>query len=340
MARMKERGAQKRKASDKLVWLLYAALLLLIVVYALHNSIIIGIAVFALIVIILAIELKHSISKEGIRKSVIDIAIALGAVAAFYVAAAIILQTPSPIDVVSSCSMLPVLQRGDMVLIHGIGNMSSFLASHKVPVVNVSSAAFNSFIGNISSEFLAFYSYVPGDRSMISQFAGSNSPIGLYNMECLSRYSELGQPGNYYRCYVSGAAQRGNLIRYNYSIGNMSINNTVREIVYTSSITIANTVISENYSNPIVVYRTNGSDVFTGDIIHRVYAAIDSGGRYFLLTKGDNNPVLDIQDENYPPSANGIVGYYMGGIPYVGYLKLIISGQIAPIPQCGQVIQH
>ena len=35
-------------------------------------------------------------------------------------------------------------------------------------------------------------------------------------------------------------------------------------------------------------------DYFTGDIIHRLVAALDVNGSYYTLTKGDNNPVLAI----------------------------------------------
>ncbi len=326
-----------RKQNNMLLWILYAVLVALILIYVLHNSAILGVAVVILIVAILFVEFKYSVREEGIRKTVTDVALALAAVAALWIVLIVVLQTSSPIDVVSSCSMLPVLQRGEMVFLHGIPNMTSFLRIHGIPAVNVSNAAFSAFLSNISGEFLAYYPYENGNVGRITTYYYSGEQVGLYNLKCLDINSELGQPGNDGRCYVTQSAQQGNLIKYNYSIGNVSINGTIYQEVYTSSITIANTTIAENYSNPIVIYRTNASDAFTGDIIHRIYAAMRVGGIYYILTKGDNNQVLDLQALNYPPSQSNIVGYYIGGVPYLGYLRLIVSGSFVPDPQCDQV---
>lgn len=323
------------------MWALYAILVLLIVFYVLHNSVIMGIAVIVMIGMVVVLEIRYSVRSEGAKKSVIDLGVAILAVVILFGVLMLLLQTASPIDVVTSCSMLPALSRGEMLLLHGIPNMSAFLKDHDVPVVNLSTSQFNQMIGNFSSEFLAFEAYQPGNKSEISEIVngGPGLPVGLYNQLCVDRYANENQPYNYYRCYVP-KQPADNLIKYNYSIGKILVNNTYDSVVYTSSITIANTTIVENYSNPVVVYQTNGSDSFSGDIIHRVFAAIRVGGNYYILTKGDNNPGLDIQFANYPPSQSSIVGYYLGGLPYLGYLKLIVSGQLQSQPQCGEVAQH
>jgi hypothetical protein len=333
---------KKAKNPGSLMWVLYALLVALIALYIFHNSVVIGIGVIVLIIIILVLEFSLSVHSDGAKSSIIDLGVAILAVVIIFAVLMVILQTSSPIDVVTSCSMLPVLSRGEMLLLHGIPNMSLFLASHHVPIVNVSQSQFNGMIGNMSSEFLAFYAYNPSNKSDIADITnlGAQLPVGLYNSACVDRYSAENEPYNYYRCYVPPQAQANNLIKYNYSIGKMLMNGTYYSVVYTSSITIANTTIVENYSNPIVVYRTNSSDTFSGDIIHRAVAAIHVGAKYYILTKGDNNPGLDIQFANYPPSQSDIVGYFLGGLPYIGYLKLIVSGQLASDPQCGQVIQH
>lgn len=324
------------------MWGLYGLLILLIILYAFFSSVIIGIGALLLFAAIIVLEFRFSVHSEGLKKSVIDLVVVVVAVAAVFGILTVILQTSSPIDVVTSCSMLPSITRGEALLLHGIPNMSSFLATNHVPVVNLTQSQFNKMIGNFSSEYLAFWAYQPNNKSKISEIVqgGNNFPVALYNQLCLDQYSEENQVYNYYRCYVAQQPQ-SNLIKYNYSVGNILINNTRFNIVYTSSITIANTTITENYSNPVIVYATNRSDIgFSGHIIHRIFAAIDVSGKYWLLTKGDNNPGLDIEFANYPPSQNSVLGYYLGGLPYFGYIRLFIVGQFQAQVQCSQIIQH
>ncbi len=348
MATTKAKNQKKRAAPEAkpkapvLLLASYALLIVLLVLYVIRNSVITGAAVIVVVVVILAMELKQSIRAGGVRRSLIDIGIAVLAVVIVFAAAAVILQTSSPIDVVTSCSMVPTLQRGEMLLLHGIPNLSTFLSDHDVPVVNVSTAAFDAAMSNFSSEFLVFYAYSPANKSDISETVAPNSvfDVGLYNQECLDIYSTEDRPGEYYKCYVPGQQQSA-LIRYNYSIGKIAEGSELYDEIYTSSITIENTTITENYSNPIVVYKTNANDSFyPGDVIHRVFAVMHVGSEYYVLTKGDNNPGLDIEFVNYPPSQNEIVGYYLGGLPYLGYLKLIVSGDLQAQAQCSEVIQH
>lgn len=110
-------------------------------------------------------------------------------------------------------------------------------------------------------------------------------------------------------------------------------------IIYTRSITINNQTILENYSNPIIVYLTTPNDTFSGDIVHRVFAALKVGSTYYLLTKGDNNPALDIEFGNYPVDQNMVIGKVVGVIPWLGYLTLAFKGGIETAG-CNQVIIH
>jgi hypothetical protein len=96
--------------------------------------------------------------------------------------------------------------------------------------------------------------------------------------------------------------------------------------------------VPENYSNPVVVYKTIQNDSFGGSIIHRLVAAIDVNGTYYFLTKGDNNPALDIEFGNYPAAQSDIVGYKIADVPVLGYVKLLISGQLVTPAGCNQTI--
>lgn len=333
---MKQTQSGKPAQQKKLTYLLYVLLIVLIVAYALHNNIILGLLAFIVIVALVVVELRTSVESEGLKKSVVDIVIAVAAAVALWLVLTVVLHTSSPIDAVASCSMLPVLHRGDLVALHGIVNASQFLEAHNVTVVNVSAAAFAGMEGNINNEFLSYFAYYDGNTSKITQYINdSGYSVALYNTACIDAYADRGEQNFYGKCIES---QANNLIKYNYTIGNITVAGVNEKIVETSSITIGNTTVSPDYNNPIIVYRTTSQDYFSGDIIHRVYAAIKVGNDYYFLTKGDNNQALDIEFANYPPSLNQTVGYTVADIPVIGYVKLILDGQLGTVAGCNQQI--
>ena len=334
------RDRKKKRPESKLSWLLYILLIALIAMYAVFQNIAVGAAAFILIIIILVFEVRTSIATEGAKRSAIDIAAAVGAAVVFWILLIIVLQTPAPIDAVSSCSMLPALGRGDLVVLHGIGNMSSFIYNSHVPVVNVSAGEYARMQGNMSNEFLAFFAYLGGNRSRISAnfTSGQEHNISLYSVACISRAEYYGKINGIANCTVTQQEQQDNLIKYAYSIGTQSVGGRNLSEVYTSQITIGNTTISENHSNPIIVYQTTSKDSFTGSIIHRLYAILNVSGKYYFLTKGDNNPSMDIEFGNYPANQSAVLGYVIADIPVLGYVKLLLSGQIATPAGCGSVL--
>ncbi|MEM3781400.1 MAG: hypothetical protein QXT43_00355 [Candidatus Micrarchaeaceae archaeon] len=321
--------------------LLYALLIALLIAYAITRIALLSIAFVVVFALLLAEETRRGLRTEGAKKTAKGIAEAIGVVVAIWLVAVIALGTLSPVDVVPSCSMLPQLRIGDLVVIRHIYNIAAFLSSHKVPVVNVSAAAYNSMLSNIKSEFVAYYAFLNGDKSEITYLVrpGENYGIGLYNTECLSEYSYFNESSDFYKCMLSNDSQQGNLIKYSYGIGNATVNGTLYNIIYTKSITIGNETITENYSNPIIVYKTVPSDTFSGDIVHRVFAAIHAGSEYYLLTKGDNNQALDIEFGNYPASSSQVVGYVLAHVPYLGYITLAFKGGI-DTAGCSQTILH
>jgi hypothetical protein len=73
-------------------------------------------------------------------------------------------------------------------------------------------------------------------------------------------------------------------------------------------------------------------------VIHRLYAILNVSGQYYFLTKGDNNQALDIEFENYPASKSDVLGYVIADVPVVGYVKLLLSGQVATPAGCNQTL--
>jgi hypothetical protein len=333
----KKSGKQKESG---LSWILYAMLAALIILYAYTSNAIIGAIALFMIIVILFFEVKTSIKSEGAKKSIIDIASAVGAAVVVWVVLIIVLQTSAPIDAVSSCSMLPVLHRGDLVILRGIGNMNDFISSKHVPVINVSNSAFQNMQSNMQNEFLAFFAYVNGNKSKISYTTTGidNYTVGLYRTDCLSQKNYIGQQSQIAQCFAPSQVQDSNLIRYGYAIGNLSANAQIYRAIYTSQISILNRTLIENYSNPIIVYETTGRDAFSGSIIHRLYAILNVSGSYYFLTKGDNNQALDIEFSNYPINQSKVLGYVIAQVPLVGFVKLLLSGQITTPAGCNQVL--
>ncbi|MGC8676150.1 MAG: hypothetical protein ACP5T3_01360 [Candidatus Micrarchaeia archaeon] len=337
-----EKGKAKRRSSmTPAEAALYALLLVLLVAYALTKLPMLSIAFVVVFVLIVVEETRQGIHSEGAKKTAKELLEAAAIIVAAWLIAIIVLGNLTPVDVVPSCSMLPELRIGDLVVLMHISNMAQFLYAHHVPVVNVSASAYNAMLNSIGNEFLAYYAYLGNNESKITYILspGERYDIGLYNTKCLSTYSYYGEAYNFYKCMVSNASQQSNLIKYQYGIGNATINGTLYRIVYTKSIIIGNTSISENYSNPIIVYRTVPGDTFSGDIVHRIFAAIHAGNNYYILTKGDNNQALDIEFGNYPPSQNQVNGYVLAHIPWLGYVTLAFKGGI-DTAGCNQVILH
>ncbi|MGI0135299.1 MAG: hypothetical protein ACREBW_10125, partial [Candidatus Micrarchaeaceae archaeon] len=292
-------------------------------------STILGIALFAVIIIIIGIEFVAGVKEEGTKKNLIEIGIALVIVVALWFGLQAVLNTSTPLDVVPSCSMLPALHRGDLVALQGVNNVSQLHA----PVLNVTSSTYQQMTGNIGSEELACVAYAQSNNQL------SISPYGYI----LPGYSV----GLYRSSYTGGyivQQQAGNLIQYQCGVENVKFNNgTEGKEAALTSITIGNTTITGDRNNTIIVYKTVPSDLFyqEGDtyIVHRIYAIINASGNYYTLTKGDNNPGLDLQYSNYPSAMSDIQGKVVAGIPYLGYLKLILSGSFNEPAQCSGTLQ-
>ena len=331
-SRSKRTAPQKR---DNILLALYALFFLCVVAYAFYNNALIGLVAVLSIIAILIIEAKTSVASEGFAGSVKEVLLALLAALAIWVVLVLVLGTRSPINAVASCSMLPTLQRGDLVVLHGISNFSAFARENNIPVVNMSANQFSLLQSNIKNEFVSFYAYSPSNKSDIATLLNKGSVgynISLYNNNCITNLTYLNETDKIYECFVP--SQNGSIIKYNYGLINVTYSGASFLEVATSSISILNTTIAPNYTRPIVVYQTTAQDTFTGDIIHRAYAMISSGGNYYFLTKGDNNQALDIQFGNYPSANSAVLGYVVLDVPIVGYVKLLLSGQLAPVAGC------
>ncbi len=98
--------------------------------------------------------------------------------------------------------------------------------------------------------------------------------------------------------------------------------------------------INEDLTNDVIVYTPQQSlSRFQGDIIHRAYAKLTAGNKTVILTKGDNNDYFDSSLFGAVPQEN-VKGKVLLRIPYLGYLKLFISGFFSEPAGCDTVLQH
>lgn len=325
-------NAKKPKGRQQKTWPIYIMIILLFVLYILFQrsasiSIIIGAALFFMIIILIVLEFINGVREEGYARNVIEVVIAVVVVVAFWLGLGAALHTSAPLNVVPSCSMLPYLHRGDMIAIEGVQSIRDL----KAPVVSMTAGEFDAMNRSMDGEFLSCVAYnVTHNTITVSQYVYKGYSIGLYD-SALNRI-------------VSQGEQTG-AITYTCGSRNVTFQNgtTMRE-AYTTAITIAGDTIIGDRNNSVIVYKTIPEDSFyqEGDayVVHRIYAIINASGNYYVLTKGDNNPGLDMQYGNYPIKLSDIEGKVVASVPYIGYIKLILSNSFSQPAGCNFVTQH
>ncbi len=321
-----------KKTKQLKTWPLYMLFIVLFVIYIMvqHYSgaaIVVGSLLFLLLITIIVFEFINGVHEAGYKKNIIEVAIAVLIVVCIWFGLEMLLRTGSPLNVVPSCSMLPALHRGDLVVIEGVSSIRQL----KAPVVNMTASQFAELNSSIESEFLECVAYKPTLQGyVISQFMGPGYSIGLY-APSINKIIPLSMQ-NGIITYTCG--ERGVVFQ----------NGTMLEEAYTTAITIDGTTIVGDRNNSIIVYKTIPQDSFykEGDmyIVHRVYAIINASGNYYVLTKGDNNPGLDMQYGNYPIPLKDVEGKVVGVIPYIGYLKLVMSNSLSQPYGCNFTTQH
>jgi len=315
------------------VWPFYMLLAVLFALYLFYQgnqvfSVVFGTATFLVLISVIVLELFVGMQEEGYVKNILEIAAAIIAVVVLWLVLRAVLQTQNPIDVVPSCSMLPALQRGDMVVLRGVSNISQIHA----PMANITEGQFTNLLNSIRNGSLSCVAYtIANNRIKISQIVYPGYTVGLYKQQSQGYI-------------VPDDAQANNTIKYTCGIVNSRFSNgTTFSEASTTSIKIGTETITGDKNNSIIVYETIPGDLFytEGDlyIVHRAYAVLNVQGSYYILTKGDNNPGLDIQYSNYPANLSHVEGRVISSIPYVGYLKLLLSGSLHQPTGCNSTIE-
>lgn len=100
--------------------MLILVLVLSIAFYSISKNVFLAVVALASFLALVLKDLAPSDwSAGGIKTTIKEVVIAVVVAVGVWIALIVILQTSSPIDVVTSCSMVPVLERGDMIFLQG-----------------------------------------------------------------------------------------------------------------------------------------------------------------------------------------------------------------------------
>lgn len=293
-------------------------ILLTLFLFVITKNIIFGFLIAVEIIGIVAFEVTSGVKKHGLRSELKETAIALVVALLLWFGAMFVLQTSSPISAVASCSMLPNLDRGDFVIVQGssIGAYEINLTKDEFKqLLEPAMVGNKSFTGSIYAYCLQKSDPICADFiAEPSAFEEKRGPLTFYYANCIITTSGK----KTYEPCVSLVGFKGK----NYTI---------------------------NFSHDVVVYQPTANEIYSliGDIVHRSQFKLNVDGEAYYLTKGDNNPIFDIQVfdykssmGNYPISQERVKGKVVGRVPYLGYLKLFISGLFAEPAQCKTQLEY
>ncbi|MEW5955581.1 MAG: S26 family signal peptidase [Candidatus Micrarchaeota archaeon] len=110
----------KTGKKDLLPWALGAVLVVSLALYVFTKFFLLGVVALASFLALVFIDVAPSKwDRQSVRTAAKEVGVAVAAAVAIWVGLIVFLQTPSPIDAVTSCSMVPVLDRGDLILVQG-----------------------------------------------------------------------------------------------------------------------------------------------------------------------------------------------------------------------------
>jgi signal peptidase I len=288
----------------------YGLILLFFLSYIVTGSWVFGLLVGLCIVWAVVLEFAHGTREHGLKNEIKETAIALLLALLAWFGASFFLQTSSPLNAIVSCSMLPHISRGDMVVLSGDRVQSPQV---EVPTLfGIGKAdvyADGAYVASVNGSIYAYCATRQKEaicERFISEPDGFSEKHGALSI-------------GYGKCGIvkgkGGQAGYGPCTTYLEANG---------ERYY------------DNLLNDVVVYQPEKGEYYSrvGDIIHRAYIRLKNNedGKVYFLTKGDNNPIFDIQvyDEksgmgNRPVELARSKGRILLSVPYLGYFKLFIS---------------
>ncbi|MFH1447327.1 MAG: hypothetical protein ABIG39_00545 [Candidatus Micrarchaeota archaeon] len=309
------KGSQEFKVLKRLLdsKLIYVLLAVFFVLFLLSKSTIFAVLCAMVILVMIGGESAIGISEHGFKRELFELVAAIATAFAIWFGLGLALSTPAPLNAIVSCSMLPNLERGDLVILHGSEPNGIDIPIDEFNFNEISAyiEGEGTFQTNVS--LMTYCGYFP-----------SSTPCKALQKtpeKVTENYGPLGF--RYGWCTISraGVESQVQCVR---SVNVKGVDYQVKPIGDT------------------IVYTTIPTDGFSGqysskEIIHRVFLKVHSGGRTYYITKGDNNDRFDIQYENTPAVRERTSGKVILRVPYLGYFKLFLFGFFGDPPGCDRV---
>jgi hypothetical protein len=296
----------------------------LLILYVLTKISLFGILFALALVATVALEIWAGSRSRGWKGELKDTVLSLVAIIVLWIALGFILNSPVPINAVVSCSMLPNVERGDLILVQGAEPLG-----YEVEISEEELRALQSTEATVSAGALgsfeiqgSLYSYCTQHRDDVCTLFASDPEM----------FTETRGPFTF---------NYGSCIRKSGNLG--LVTPCVESVDFRGQEYLA------NFSHDTIVYGPRPGELYSyaGDIIHRLYFKVRSGDETYYLTKGDNNPVFDIQVYDYSinagnsaPSSPQLKGLILFRIPFLGYPKLFISGFFAETANCDSTLSY
>jgi hypothetical protein len=300
-------------------WYVQLALILLtLLLFLITKSVIFALLIAIEIFGFVAFEVASGVKEHGWQKEIKETLTALLIALFLWFGAMLVFNTSSPISAVASCSMLPALERGDFVIVQG-GEIDAY-------EINLTTLEFEELLGLANVDNKSFsgsiYSYCMQSSDHVCKLFASNPTL----------FKE----------------KRGPFV-FHYSLCNITVQGQKTTEPCVTAVEFKEKLFMLNRSHDVIVYQPASNDIYSliGEIVHRAQFKINVNGDVYYLTKGDNNPVFDIQVfdyknnmGNYPVPQQNVKGKVIARVPYLGYLKLFISGLFAEPAQCKTLLSY
>ena len=277
-----------------------------------------GLLIGLCIVWVVVLEFAQGAKEHGLKDEVKETFIALVLALLVWFGASVVLNTSSPLNAIVSCSMLPHIARGDMVVLSGDRVQAQQEEVASLADISRAQVYENGMFALSVNGSMYTYCATRQSAPVCQRFISSPDKFTEKHGELTFAYE---------KCGIVQDKGRGTV--YGPCVSYLEVNGNRH---YT------------NLSNDVVVYQPVKGEYYSrvGDIIHRAYIRLHSkdDGKTYFLTKGDNNPIFDIQvyDENLkegnaPVELSRSKGRILVNVPYLGYFKLFISPAAIPTPE-------
>ncbi|OIO22133.1 hypothetical protein AUJ17_00005 [Candidatus Micrarchaeota archaeon CG1_02_47_40] len=280
------------------------------VLFLFTKSPVFGVLVAIFIISLLLVEALAGAKEHGVKKEIWETFIALLAALAAWYAFSFLLGTSAPLNGIVTCSMLPNLERGDMVVLQG--------GEVKAETLQVSASDFER---------------LKEPDTLVRYEGGSLEVNGSMFAYCTQKTENSALCGQFVQEPEKFSEERG---AFSFSYKKCPVKLEGGQTGYTpciDKIEYDGKSVAFDKRNDIIVYAPSAGELYSpNDIIHRAFVSIESEGKKYYITRGDNNVIADIQAYNYangkfnlPPLHEQVKGKVLVRLPYVGYFKLFIS---------------